>query len=97
MNPPMELKLAEVYMLLGERDVVIYQLGEQFNRIAAENDSLKKRIQELESGKLGHSDKHLELLHGSRPPEGNLGGRWNAVPGEPHEPTPGVDEMEPVS
>jgi len=61
MNPPLELKINEVYMLLGEKDVLIYQLGEQFNKVSMENVELKKRITELENEQLEQPDDNNRL------------------------------------
>lgn len=93
--PPMELKIADIYMLLGEKDIVIYQLGEQFNRVSAENAELKTRIQELENGRLEHPGKHVNVLGGPGLHQGSFGGRGNPVPGESYEPANRVDALEP--
>jgi hypothetical protein len=48
----MGLKIEEVYMLLGEKDVIIFQLGEAFNRVSAEKAALEKELEALKNVKL---------------------------------------------
>jgi hypothetical protein len=95
MPPPTQLKIEEVYLLLGEKDVIIFQLGTAFNKLSEEKVALEKEIEALKNGRLERTDKHVNVLPGPRPVEGDVSGRGNLVPGEPDEPPYGVHAMEP--
>ena len=95
-NPPMNLKIEDVYLLLGERDVIIYQLGAQFNKVAAEKAELEKELEALRHGRLERPDQHLHVLSGPRLAPGDVDRRGDSVPGKPDESSNGVDAMEPI-
>ena len=44
--------LKELWMLLGEKDVQIYELLKKIEILTAENESLKIRIEDMELSKL---------------------------------------------
>lgn len=51
-KPAMDISYDELCTLLGEKDVIIYQLGKQFNALAEEHAQLEKKIKELQDGRL---------------------------------------------
>lgn len=94
--PPSSLKIEDVYMLLGEKDVIIYQLGEAFNRVSAEKVELERELAELKNGRLERTNQHVDLLPGPRSIEGNLDRRGNVVSGESNQSPNRVNAMEQI-
>jgi hypothetical protein len=98
MNSP--LTLDQVYLLLGEKDVLIFQLGLQFNKIATEKAELEKEVLSLKRqleevhGKLAGTDSHLAILGGSRYDQGARHGCGDSVLDAPEQPSPELDKME---
>lgn len=93
--PPLNLKIEDVYLLLGEKDVIIFQLGAEYNKLASEKAALEQELAELKNGRLERPDQHLHVLPGPGLAPGNIDRRGNPVPGESDKPASGVDAVEP--
>ena len=79
------ITLEQVYLLLGEKDVLIFRLGNQFNQTATEKArleeevvALKGKIEELH-GKLARANEHLAVFQRPGLDQGDGGGRSDFV------------------
>lgn len=94
MPPQPNLKIEDIYLLLGEKDVLIFQLGTAFNKVSEEKAALEVEIEALKHGRLDRTNKHVDVFASPRSIEGDFGGRRDTVPGESDQPTNRVNAME---
>ena len=91
--PPLQPNYASLCMLLGEKEVTIMQLGEEFNRVSGELEQAKKKIEEL-NGRLELASKHNSLRVRARRNKSGRHRRSDNVPQRPDESANGVDQIQ---
>lgn len=94
------ITLEQVYLLLGEKDVVIFRLGDAFNKLATEKNALEQEVVALKGkleefhGKLARANEHVAVFQRPSLDQGDGGGRSDSVQGRPDQPSPELDTVE---
>lgn len=95
------ITLEQVYLLLGEKDVLIFQLGLQFNKVATEKAQLEgqvsvltKQIEELH-GELAGTNQHIPVLSSAGYDQGLGDGRGDLLRSVPDQSANRIDPLEP--
>jgi len=94
------ITLEEVYLLLGEKDVLIFRLGNKFNILAKEKAEIeeqlvvvKGKLEEIH-GKLARANEHLAVFNRPGPDPGDGDRRSDPVRLDSDQPSPELNPVE---